>query len=254
MIHDVEVLQSVEVCLPHETRFCARLLEVLQPLGELDGQALRLRSAKPAYRPQLSLGAKSVARPEVRFCLEHSQRQVRLVNTTGEVRQNPERYAAISLADYESRCATLPPVTLDHVGFNLPWSEGVHPDIQALRQLLAGKSAYFLFPTGENWDFILPATAQELASSTIDLNVVRRPKLEMVSFDKSSTPLLQIDFMVRAPFERIAGLFPEGIIDRDLQNVWVYIENPFEIDVCFVVNPYRTDDWSALFAGNRLLG
>ena len=76
---------------------------------------------------------------------------------------------------------------LDHVGFNLPWFTGVHPD------------------------------------------------------------------SVRTRFEELKILFPEGIIDQDLIIIWVYLTNPYGIDICVVIGEKRNGDWSDFFSGHRLL-
>jgi len=82
---------------------------------------------------------------------------------------------------------------------------------------------------------------------------VRRPKLEIVSFDKSSTPIIQFDCIVDTSYDKIVQLFPEGIAENDLRNVWVYLSNPYHLDICFVVNENRGGDWSEFFSGHRLM-
>jgi len=139
---------------------------------------------------------------------------------------------------------------LDHVGFNLPWFEdGVHPEILKLRKLLAPASAYYLFPTGENWDFILPASKAEITSNSIDLSKDRHPKFEIVSFDMTSTPLVQIDCAVQQPYEAIKQRFPEGIPEDNLKDTWVAIQNPYGIDIFFVIGELKDKDWSGFLRG-----
>ena len=87
---------------------------------------------------------------------------------------------------------------LDHVGFNLPWfGRAVHPAIADLRNRLKQVCLYHLFLTGEPWDFIIPGELAKIRKlDAIDYNQIRRPKFEIVSFDRASTPLVQIDLSV----------------------------------------------------------
>jgi hypothetical protein len=104
-------------------------------------------------------------------------------------------------------------VGIDHVGFNLPWfSSGVHPRILQLREELSSYCLYHRFPSGEPWDFIIPGNRDEIArQEAVDYTMVKRPKFEIVSFDKASTPLLQFDFQMNTSYEILQGLFPEAL-------------------------------------------
>jgi hypothetical protein len=37
-----------------------------------------------------------------------------------------------------------------------------------------------------------------------------------------------------------------------LKNVWVYLTNPYGIDVCLVIGEHQGKDWSGFFEGHRL--
>lgn len=52
-------------------------------------------------------------------------------------------------------------------------------------------------------------------------------------------------------FAQIKYIFPEGIADSELRNVWVYLENPYGIDICLVLGE-NSADWSDPFTGHRL--
>jgi hypothetical protein len=87
---------------------------------------------------------------------------------------------------------------------------------------------YHEFPTGEPWDFIIPGDTHEIDHhKAVDYTKIRRPKFEVVSFDKASTPLIQFDVGVNLNYETFAPLFPESINDPEFRNIWVYLENPF---------------------------
>jgi hypothetical protein len=48
--------------------------------------------------------------------------------------------------------------------------------------------------------------------------------------------------------------FPEGLYDRNLQNIWVYVENPYDLDLCFVLNEDYEGDLGEYFEHSRLAG
>jgi hypothetical protein len=194
-----------------------------------------------------------VTKPTVVFNIPNNTVEVIIENKTGQERKSPETYKHIDIEDFIKRIRHLELVRLDHVGFNLPWFDGVHPDIFMLRKELGQRSAYYRYPTGEEWDFILPASQDEIRSDVVDFEKDRYPKFEIVSFDKCSTPLIQIDFSVRENFKDLAALFPEGVLDKNLKNIWVYVTNPYGLDLCFVVGEHKDGDWSKFFSGNRLV-
>jgi hypothetical protein len=86
----------------------------------------------------------------------------------------------------------------------------------------------------------------------VDYTKVRRPKFELVSFNKASTPLIQLDVGVNASYERFAPLFPESLNEPEYRNIWIYLRNPYTVDVCLVINEFGAGDWSDYFKGCRL--
>lgn len=95
-----------------------------------------------------------------------------------------------------------------------------------LRQTLAGSAADRRFPTGEDWDFILPATPEEIDGGELPPVAVRRPKVEIVSFDTVSVPLIQVDYSVDVPYAELARGILEGLLDADRGSVWVVHRQP----------------------------
>lgn len=232
--------------------FATKLSSILAPFTAQENNVLRFAISDPSFLPCISLQFDDVPEPRVQFRTDQLA-EVSIANTTHQTRAPKIPFQSITIDDFIDRIKDWQLARLDHVGFNLPWFEdGVHPEIARLRKLLAPASAYYLFPTGENWDFILPASEQELQSRTIDLTKDRHPKFEIVSFDMTSTPLMQIDCAVKRPYEKIKRTFPEGIPEDHLQDTWVAIQNPYGIDIFFVIGELKDGDWSSFFEGHRL--
>lgn len=237
--------------------FNASLAALLSPLGQATERGFELRRSDPDFYPQLCLDFSS-DQPSVtaEFALSDGQRRrVAVENTTGLSRRSPHVYAPVPIETAAARlkAAGLEFVGLDHAGINLPWFEpGLHPRLRQLRAELKARCLYHRFPTGEAWDFILPGDADEVAGlRPVDYGRVRKPKFELVSFEKASTPLVQFDLAVNAPYERFAPLFPEALDDPQFKNIWIYLETPFPVDVCLVLNA-EGGDWSKFFNGHRL--
>ena len=122
-----------------------------------------------------------------------------------------------------------------------------------LREKLILACLYHRFPTGEAWDFILPGKLEEIScQKPVDYSRTRRPKFEIVSFEKSSIPLVQFDVQLNASYETLLKLFPEPLNDPAIGNLWIYLENPYNIDVCVVANSYSEKDWSDFFKNSRI--
>jgi hypothetical protein len=250
----MSVLKSINLLLPNNhSWFSEPFLNFLSPLGKRRNDQISFTPSNSAYLPEITLTTASVPNARAIFNLSEKSLEIEISNRTGQERTSPEIYQPIHLEEFLKRIELLELQRLDHVGFNLPWFTGVHPDVLKLRNVLAEQSAYYLFPTGQAWDFILPATENEILTNDIDLSKNRYPKFEIVSFEKSSMPLIQIDLSVRTRFEELKILFPEGIIDQDLKNIWVYLTNPYGIDICVVIGEKRNGDWSDFFSGHRLL-
>lgn len=145
---------------------------------------------------------------------------------------------------------------VDHTGFNLPWFNGTHPTILKLREDLADSCLYHNFPEHiekADWDFIIPGTSDEISKIVeTDYELVRKPKIEIVSFDSCSTPLVQFEIEVNERYSRFSKLFPEGIKIPEINSVWVYIRYLSNLDFCFVLNETSNGDWSREFKNERL--
>jgi hypothetical protein len=252
-------LESIVVRLPHTpAEFAAGLASLLDVLGQSENNVLELHSSAPRLYPKLFVDFQA-EQADIRtdFVLSNGQLlSVMVENTTGLNKQSPHSYRPLSVETVHHRLTTagIRLVGIDHMGCNLPWfSAGWHPRISQLRQELSARCLYHRFPTGEPWDFIIPGDKEEIAKrKDIDYNTVRRPKFELVSFDNASTPLIQFDVGVNASYERFVALFPEALNDPEFRNVWIYLESPYPVDVCLVLNEFTERDWSDFFQGCRL--
>jgi 8-oxo-dGTP pyrophosphatase MutT (NUDIX family) len=252
-------LERIVVRLPNTSaEFTAGLAALLDVFGQRENSVLALHSSDPSFYPKLFVDFQAEqAGVRTDFVLSDGETiSVQVENTTGLNKQSPHVYRPLSVEAVSHRLTTagIRLVGIDHVGCNLPWfSAGWHPRIGQLRRELSARCLYHRFPTGEPWDFIIPGDREEIAKrKDIDYNTTRRPKFELVSFVNASTPLIQFDVGVNASYERFLALFPEALNDSEFRNVWLYLENPYPIDVCLVLNEYTERDWSDFFQGYRL--
>ncbi len=247
-------LQSIDINLPNtDIQFNKQILKFLSHFGEASDNQINFVKSQNNFFPDISLTFEEFSIPVVRFYIDTHPINIELVNKTGEEKKSSYSYSHIEVSDFMSRISVMKVESLDHVGFDIPWFDGVHPEILALRESLKLKSLYHLFPTGEAWDFIIPGTQEEITNEfSIDYSKIRKPKFEIVSIDTVSTPLIQIDFSLREKYEKLVTLFPEAIHIKEIRNMWVYIKNPYNIDICFVLNEHLEDDWSSFFSKSRI--
>ncbi len=244
----IMVLNTIDIVLPDiDDGFFDQLTGFLSVFGVKAGKSLCFNNSNPKYLPVMVFSSRPIDAPKVVF----NKKRVTIQNTTGVEKDNPYSYTPLSLDEVTKKLRDHPFNMLDHIGFNLPYFDGVHPKMLELRESLKGSCLYHLFPSGEPWDFVIPGTKEEITGATVDYSKVRKPKFEIVSFSNCSKPLIQIDFSVKASYSDIVQMFPEGLHDDNLHNVWVYIKNPYDIDICFVVNEPSEGDWSEYFAESR---
>lgn len=253
-------LKQIQYKLPLTTpSFMNTFMEYLSPVGNVSDTEIRFSLSSSDYFPETSLQFIDTSIPQVTFVFnDNSHITIEIANKTGITKKSPHTYSALSIQDFVKRISAYALTYIDHTGFNLPYFDGVHPDIVMLRTNLAKTALYHRFPEhlekNVNWDFILPASVEEIQKQIpLNYNQIRRPKIEIVSFEKSSTPLIQFDIQIYGNYEEWSQLFPEGLAIPELKSIWIYIENDFGIDICFVLNEVHTDDWSYEFKGCRLI-
>lgn len=239
----MEILKTATICLPSKDQvFEEKFLDFLAQFGIRDKNSINFDVSNSEYFPKTAFKFGGCKSPVAVF--DHSREsRVEISNTTGKERQSPLKYTPVKLGDFLERAEDLNFEFLDHVGFDIYWPEGAHPEILKARKNLSKKSLYFLNTTGENWDFIIPATASEITSKELDYKPIRRTKFEIVSLDYTSTPIIQFDISVKENFDQIKELFPEGYPDNFLKNVWVYIDNPYGLYICAVIGHRGKADW-----------
>lgn len=247
-------LHNIDIILPNtHKRFQQDLFSFLSHFGEVQDSQLSFTQSNTQYLPHIHLRFEEYSMPIVQFFSEGHPINIQLVNKTGVEKKSKYTYKHIEITNFLERMKDVQVLNLDHIGFDIPWFEGIHPEIIELREALKDKSLYHLFPTGEPWDFIIPGSEEEIERSlSVDYAEIRKPKFEIVSLDTVSTPIIQFDFSVKNSFSELATLFPEAIHIEELKNIWVYIKNPYGVDICFVVNEYEEGDWSNFFSKNRI--
>ena len=231
---------------------------ILGQAAAWDAGTCEIRSTSERHLPRINLDLRSGADyPIAEFYYSGNESlAVYIKNITELERKNPSPYSALEIAEVADRLSRngMSVSFIDHVGFNLPWfGKAVHPAVADLRNRMKGLCLYHLFPTGEPWDFIIPGELAETRKRrSIDYSRIRRPKFEIVSFNKASTPLVQVDLSVEKEYETVRSLFPEGLDDPSMRNVWAYLKNASVADVCLVTNEKKTEDWCSFFSGHRL--
>jgi hypothetical protein len=254
-----DVLTEVILKFPRsDITFYRKILTLISKLGVNLNNKLKFASSNNDFYPKISIDTNSKnGRVLAEFrTSEGCNSEVFIENTTGIEKKSPLKYSHLSIDSVIERFSEngLKINGLDHIGFNLPWfSPDVHPLIENLRRDFASKCLYHKFPTGEPWDFIIPGSKKEiLMQEEVDYSKTRKPKFELVSFDASSTPLVQFDVQCNKPFEVFSRNFPEAIHDRQFKNIWIYTENTYNIDICIVLNESTKEDWSLYFRDTRL--
>lgn len=243
---------EITIVLSDEQLF-NQLVNLFKNVGKLENKKFVFISSSSNYVPIVTLDVGEFSFVVFSFS-DGSTQQIHFRNITCEERKSPHLYIPISVNEYQKRMRGKEIVGIDHAGVNLPWfKSGYHPDFDVLRMKAKSTCAYHSFPTGEPWDFIIPATREEISGKTsLDYSKIRKPKFELVTFEKSSIPLVQFDVNVKLPYEQLITLFPESIQDDNLRNLWVYLKNKSGDDICLVLNEQKDGDWSDFFKDSRL--
>lgn len=254
----MKFLEEISYHLPLDKKFSDDFFQFLAPLGMQEENKFILNKSNKEFSPNTSFIFTTTNVPFVLFTFSDSSSiRIDIINETSEKRQSPHSYSPIEFSDFLERMKKYHPIGLDHTGFNLPYFDGIHPKILKLREQLKEACMYHTFPKhleDAPWDFIIPGTKEEIQREIpVDYMKTRKPKLEIVSFDKASTPLIQIDLQIQETYEEFSKDFPEGILVPEIKCVWVYIKNSFGIDICMVVNQAGEGDWSYQFAKERIV-
>jgi hypothetical protein len=237
--------------------FSNRFFSLFKNVTEIEDGKIYLKKSNDRYVPEVAINTSSMEKEVVvDFYLNTGENlKIEVKNETGILKKSNEVYSYIDLNEIIDRFnqSGIRITKIDHIGFNLPWfSDPVHPKIRGLRNFLRENSLYHTFPTGEPWDFILPASKDEINGSVkTDYSLIRKPKIEIVSFDKCSTPIVQFDVGCSYKKELFTKTFPESLFDKNIGNIWIYVNNPFGLDLCLVLNEDSGGDWGSYFKNNR---
>jgi hypothetical protein len=231
------------------------LFNLLKPLGSVRENSIEFTRSNPAYLPTITLTITNTAECKAVFIMSNAKRIATPINNvTGTTKKPSHPVKSYTIEQTKKRLKGLNLTVIDHAGFNLPWfMGGTHPLIGFLQASLKNKSLYHTFPSGEAWDFIIPATSDEIhGAAAIDYTQIRKPKFELVSHEKSSTPLIQLDIATNTTYPTLKERFPEGYHDDARQQTWVFITNPYNLAICLVLNEDSKGDWSEQFAQSRI--
>lgn len=251
-------LKQVQYKLPNINRsFTSDFLSYLEVVGKVNEGIIELHTSNKDFVPNTSIVFADVQIPQVSFVFsDDTPINVDISNITNVSKNSPHQYSYISITEFTKRISPFKLRYIDHTGFNLPFFDGIHPKIIELREKLKDVCLYHTFPKhleDAPWDFILPGSKEEISKVVeTDYSLNRKPKIEIVSFDKSSTPLIQLDIQLDGKYGDWVKIFPEALDVSEIKSLWVYIENDFGIDVCFVLNEAHDKDWSYHFAKDRL--
>ncbi|MFC1626759.1 hypothetical protein ACFL1P_00985 [Patescibacteria group bacterium] len=252
-------LIQVDYILPNSNKtFNAKFLKYLSSIGNTTDNKITLNRSNNNYYPVTNIIFTDITTPKVSFVLnDNNSIDINIINTTNVSKTSHHQYSHILLENFIKRIAPFNHKYIDHTGFNLPFFDGIHPEIVQLRESLKKTSLYHTFPKhleDANWDFILPASEKEINNTVkTDYTQIRRPKIEIVSFDKCSTPLIQFDIQLEGAYKDWVKIFPEAIQVPEIKSLWVYIQNDYDIDICFVLNEEKENDWSYQFKNTRLM-
>lgn len=242
----------------YNKNFISEFFSYLAAVGKVNEDAIKLHMSNDNFLPVTSILFTEALTPQVSFVFnDDTSVNVDISNITNILKTSPHQYSYISMTEFTKRITPFKLKYIDHTGFNLPFFDGIHPKILELRQKLKNTCLYHTFPKhleDAPWDFILPGSKEEISKAVeTDYLLNRKPKIEIVSFDKSSTPLIQLDIQLDGKYEDWVKIFPEAIDVPEIKNLWAYIANDFGIDICFVLNEAHDKDWSYHFVKDRLL-
>ncbi|MEU5199376.1 hypothetical protein AB0G86_35930 [Streptomyces scabiei] len=140
---------------------------------------------------------------------------------------------------------------VDHTGVNVPACANPPARWHELVGALASTAAMYRYPTGEDWPFVLPSTADELRDDIRDVVVGREPRFELVYDQWLTRPQWQFALGTDLTRPQLERMFPEpeGLTFPELADVFrvVPVRSPWpELDLRFDLS-YRTEggptDW-----------
>lgn len=165
----MKYLIQVVFTLPKTNKgFVDVFLSYLQGLGRVGEDQITLRTSRQDYLPETRFQFTDMRVPQVSFYFsDNSSFSLNITNTTNVSKKSPYSYSHIFIDDFIKRITKYSLKGIDHIGFNLPYFDGIHPTILELREKLKPTCLYHTFPKhliDAPWDFIIPGTENEVNS------------------------------------------------------------------------------------------
>ncbi|MFC7192321.1 hypothetical protein ACFQL7_22570 [Halocatena marina] len=113
-------------------------------------------------------------------------------------------------------------VSVDHTGISIPQANVKHSAWVNLNAALADASCLYKYPTGEPWNFILPATDSEVNQEIEQFVLGRRPRFELVFDSVAESPVVQFALRTDLSQEDVESLFPRpyGFSPNGLEGIF----------------------------------
>lgn len=119
---------------------------------------------------------------------------------------------------------------LDHLGVNIPSCSVDRSEYLNFINELGSFCNLHHYPTGEDWDFIIPSSQVEWMHGITDFQTGRDPKWEFVYDTYTQIPVLQLCIETKYTKKRLCQLLPEpqGISYPGLPFRIVYLQTPWK--------------------------
>ncbi|MBV1856482.1 hypothetical protein [Catellatospora tritici] len=209
-------------------------------------------------RPVTAFTLADIAEPEVALGTE-----LVLGLVHGETTQTCVLPGTLDLAELTRRLAGHVQ-RVDHTGVNLPVDTSPE-QWQQLVSAVAAESTMYRYPTGEQWPFVLPASADEFRADIGDFPVGREPRFELVYEQQLTQTSWQIALRTDLTRAELELLFPEpeGLTFPGLDDIFrvVPVRHPWpdlgiRFDLCYRAEG-GTSDWETgewlVTEGGRIL-
>ncbi|MFU8872497.1 hypothetical protein [Micromonospora sp. SL4-19] len=220
------------------------------------GDRLTLTPPRPTgARPVTTFALADVAGPEVILDIGRS------VDLRAGAAPDGQAPAGIEMAELTRRLAGHAR-RVDHTGVNLPTSTLPPERWRDLVHAIASTSTMYHYPTGEEWPFVLPSTADELSGDIRDFVVGREPRFELVYDQWRTQPEWQFAIWTDLTRAELELLFPEpeGITFPGLEEIFrvVPVRHPWpglgiRFDLCYRIDDgpsdWETGEWLVTSGG-----
>jgi hypothetical protein len=120
-------------------------------------------------------------------------------------------------------------VSFDHIGLNIPSSLVSRSEYQNFVNSLGSSCTLHHYPTGEDWDFILPSTRSEWIAGISEFKSGREPRWEFVYDDYTTVPVIQLCVETKLTKKRLVQFLPDpvGISYEGLPFRTVFVSIPW---------------------------